>query len=67
MVRDILRSWLVRPTHRFTDRETLDGVLLEDDMTDMEVAADGDDDDLALDEALPAEEVIELVYSIDKR
>jgi hypothetical protein len=56
----------VRPTHNFTGGETVDEVLLEDQLTDMDVAADGDDDDMVLDEALVAEEVSELVYGTDK-
>jgi hypothetical protein len=56
----------VRPTHNFTGGEPVDEVLLEDQLTDMDVAADGDDDDMVLDEALVAEEVSELVYGTDK-
>jgi hypothetical protein len=56
----------VRPTHNFTGGEPVDEVLLEDQLTDMDVAADGDDDDMVFDEALVAEEVSELVYGTDK-
>jgi hypothetical protein len=65
MVRTFRAPYRYLP-HIYTDGESMDQALLEDDLADMEMAADGDNEEELFDEAMAPEEVSESLFDTER-
>jgi hypothetical protein len=65
MVRTFRAPYTYLP-HIYTDGEPMDQALLEDDLADMEMAADGDNEEELFDEAMALEEVSESLSDTER-